>query len=108
MHYPNVIIYIDAEISEVVKTTIKSQLYISIENTGSQFDALVSINPNYVKNQRILVLRDLQDFTNREYADVVLFYKKGLLYVENNKYGPPGQTFTANNITLSKLFPYYE
>jgi hypothetical protein len=46
-------------------------------------------------------------FTNRETADVVLFFANGMISVEENKFGPPGNTFKAAEISWAKIGIYH-
>ena len=76
---------------------------------ADEFDGYVAsdayfISDIYITNQRILVLRDLQDHTNRELADIVVFFKEALASVLCNKYGPPNRTYPIAYITLPQLF----
>jgi hypothetical protein len=48
----------------------------------------------------------LQDYTNRDLADIVLFARNGLISVEQCKYGPPGATLTIDRAYLTALLEY--
>jgi len=104
------IIYCNIDLSTSVLNTITTQLFIKIVLTGDQFDQNIILGDGYyisdiyANRERILVLRDLQDFTNRSFADVVVFFKNGLASILNNRYGPPGKTYTINNLYLNQLF----
>ena len=103
------IIFSNTDLSVSVEQTIVTQLYITEVLTASQFDQNIISDAYYVENiyinhERILVLRDLQDLTNRAFADVVIFFKNGLAAILCNRYGPPGKTFPIANIYLNQIF----
>lgn len=75
---------------------------------ASVFDGYVAADGYYVRdihasNQRILVLTDLFDHTNRDLADIVLYVKNGLVNIMFNKIGPPSGTFPIPSIYILKL-----
>jgi len=94
------------------KATLENQLYIHESMTGEEFDARVIVDPNYpaivhLMGYRILVIRsDFRDYTNREFADVVLFVKHGMASVEKNNFGPPGLTVSLQRIEIHQLLRY--
>jgi hypothetical protein len=104
------IIFSNTDLSGNIQSTLTTQLYLTSIISASQFDEnIISgdgyyISDIYANRERILVLRDLQDYTNRAFADVVVFFKNGLASVLCNRYGPPGKTFTINNLYLNQLF----
>lgn len=105
---PSAIIFINTDLVDQVLGVFVRQLYITEVLTASEFDSNVSVNVNYVNNvhadgYRILVLRNLYDFTNRSLADIVLFAKAGLVSVLSNKYGPPGITLSIDRVYLTAL-----
>ena len=105
---PSGIIFINEDLTEDLKTKIKNQLGIHESMTGTEFDGRVTADPNYpniirLSNIRILVIRDLHSYTNRELADVVIFVKAGLAAIETNKIGPPGGTYSIENFTIYDL-----
>ena len=106
---PSAIIFMNNEINPPLQQKLVEQLEITDVMTGTEFDDRVTEDPNYPLNielnqLRILVLRDsLQDTTNREYADVVMFVKGGLASILYNKYGPPAATLDINRITMYSL-----
>lgn len=102
------IIFCNTDVVSSIQTVLIRQLHLSEIIDGYEFDSRLVSDPNYydtvhLNNQRILVLRDLGDFTNRTVADMVVFIKAGLLCVESNKNGPPGATFPIDNLNLEKL-----
>jgi hypothetical protein len=112
---PGVIIWVNSGISENVQEMLVRQLFLDQVIDGSEFslrvDGYVSgitISEDYnsyVKrnSQRILVINDITDLTNRGLVDVACQLKHGLISILTNKYGPYGQTFPVTNLTWSKL-----
>ncbi len=112
---PGVIIWVNSGISENVQEMLVRQLFLDQVIDGSEFslrvDGYVSgitISEDYnsyVKrnSQRILVMNDITDLTNRGLVDVACQLKHGLISILTNKYGPYGQTFPVTNLTWSKL-----
>jgi hypothetical protein len=109
MQLPSAIIFINPEISSQQQLQIKEQLFANEIIQDTEFDARLQADPNYVKvvhgqNLRILVIKNnFSDFTNREYADVVIFVKQGLMSIEKNKFGPPGATYPVRRFNLWDL-----
>lgn len=104
---PPVFIGADPSVSEL--TTLQTQLFINDTMTKAEFDARVAADPNYptivhLQNLRILViLPTFHDLTNRQYADVVIFLHQGLADVEKNRFGPPGQNYEVQRLTIYQL-----
>jgi hypothetical protein len=90
-------------------TTLQTQLFIDDTMTKAEFDARVAADPNYptivhLQMMRILViLPTFQDLVNRQLADVVMFLHQGLADIEFNRFGPPGQTFDIDTLTMYEL-----
>lgn len=109
MLLPSAIIFINPEMPSQELLHIKEQLYVDEIIQDTEFDARMVADPNYTavihgQNLRILVIRNnFSDHTNREYADLVLFVKQGLLSVEKNNFGPPGATFPIVRFNLWSL-----
>jgi hypothetical protein len=88
---------------------IDLQLQITETIWFEEFNRRVAADPNYPKivhlnHDRILViLKDFQCITNRELADVVMFFKQGVVSVEKCKYGPPGFSLDAQRINIFNL-----
>lgn len=106
---PAAVIFCNNEISDGTKSTIQSQLFVNETITGIEFDARIAADPNYINEihgngLKILVLRSLDETTNRHLADIVLLIRNGLASVMVNKFGPPGQTYATNRMYLSQLF----
>lgn len=94
------------------KELLRSQLDIDEVMIGSEFDSRVLADPNYptiihAMNMRILVIRaDFREYTNRELADVAIFVKQGLAYVEKNNFGPPELTLSMDRLDIHQLLRY--
>lgn len=105
---PSAIIYINVDLVDQVRDHIAKQLHITDILDGYVFDQLVATTPNYPstikqQNKRLMVIRPLDDLTNRNLADVVVFFKEGLVSVEKNKFGPPMPAFPALNLHWQQL-----
>lgn len=105
---PPSIIFVNQDLTDQVLSVFVRQLYITQVLDGYTFDGYVSSDAYfemnvYIDGYRILVVRDLHDYTNREKADLVLFAKDGLVSVLCNKYGPPGKTLTIDRCYYSAL-----
>lgn len=69
----------------------------------------ITLNPNYINHthfvskKRILVRYDYlcKDYTN--YADVVLYFKNGLVSIEQNKTGVPSTTYPLAKLNINQL-----
>jgi len=109
MNLPAAIIFINGDFNLLTKTTITTQLYLTEIITKTQFDARVAADPNYpttinLNSFRVLVvLPSFQDLVNRTLADLVLFYSQGMVYVERNKFGPPGLTLPIDRLNIYDL-----
>ena len=106
MRLPNLIIFVNKELTEQVQSVIEQQLFITVTLTHLQYNTLdINIIDGYSRTDRVLVLIDYQDtpLVNDGYADTVLYFSNGLLSVQKNKYGPPGLTWAAATITLDQL-----
>lgn len=105
---PPAIIFINTDLTESIIETFTRQLFLTQVMDGATFDAYVAADGYYPllvhqSGWRIMVLRPLYDFTNRELADMVLFAKAGLVSVEINKFGPPGITLPIEKVYLTAL-----
>lgn len=68
----------------------------------------MAADPNYstivhLNDQRVMVLRDGYDMVNRDKADIVLFFKHGLVSVEFNRGGPHNITLPLDRVYLMTL-----
>jgi hypothetical protein len=106
---PSAIIFVNSDINPPIKNKLIQQLLIDDSMSGQEFDSKMLVDPNYPQNVelnqlRILVIRDnLSDYTNREYADVVIFVKAGVASILANKYGPPGVTLDIERLNIYSL-----
>jgi hypothetical protein len=105
---PSLLIFINQNLVDSIQATLSQQLYLTEIISKQEFDNRMSVDPNYhhiihLNNLRVLVMLNLQDKTNREFADIVLFFKYGLISVECNKYGPPKQSLPLDRLYLSEL-----
>lgn len=102
------IIFVNNDLSSSVQATLTSQLMLSEVIDGYEFDARVAADPNYptevhLNNLRVMVVRSFFDLTNRNLADITIFIKEGLAYIECNKIGPPGLTRPVARLQLEEL-----
>lgn len=102
------IIFVNNDLSPAVQATLSTQLMLTEVIDGYEFDQRIATNPNYptevhLNNLRVLVVRSFYETTNRSLADVVIFIKDGLAYVESSKFGPPGQCFPVARLQLEQL-----
>lgn len=109
MDLPSAIIFINSDLNEITKNHLKSQLFIDEIIVQDEFNDRIEADPSYpdiIRSQglRILViLENLKEYTNRDLADVVIFFKQGLLNIEKNKFGPPNISFSAQRINMWSL-----
>jgi len=109
---PGAIVMVNNNLPDVNKNRLISQLHITETITGEEFDLRLSLDPLYARNirvtrQRLLVLRDHNDKTNRTEMDVVLYVKHDLASIEKNCFGPPGPTYMVNKLTWAQLCIYH-
>lgn len=109
MDLPSAIIFINSDLSELTKLHLTNQLFIDEVMSDEEFDNRVDVDPNYAdnvrgQNLRILVVRDdFRDYNNRDLADIVVFFSKGQVYIEKNKFGPPGLTLSVQRLNIWAL-----
>lgn len=106
------IIFVNKDLVPQIQDVLTRQLFLNEIMDGYEFDTRVALDPNYptnvhLNNLKILILRDLFDLTNRGLADVVIFIKAGMASIEQNKFGPTGQTYIVDKLTLNQLFRTY-
>jgi hypothetical protein len=112
MSLPPAIIFINADINNTTQNTLVSQLYVNETMAFSEFNARMTVDPNYattvhLQGFRILViLPTFRDVTNRNAADVVLFYNQGQVTVEKNNFGPPGLSLPIARLNIYELLRY--
>jgi len=99
----------DGYINDLTRNTLETQLFITETITLKEFNGRVSVDPNYpfavhAQGLRVMViLPDFRDYTNRQLADLVLFYSHGMVTVEKNRYGPPGLTLPIIRLNIFDL-----
>lgn len=109
---PPAIIIVNNDLTQQVQNTLVRQLRIDQVLDGYTFDQTIAQDPNWpdsirnIHGQRILVVRDLRELENRQYADVVGFIAHGLLSTEKNNFGPPLNSFPVNRIHWGQLGVY--
>lgn len=112
MSIASAIIFVNADLTDSLKSILAEQLNITETMTGAEFDARMAVDPNYatvvhLQKIRILVIRsDFRDYTHRTIADVVMFVKQGLVSIEKNNFGPPGLTLPLERLNLYALLRY--
>lgn len=108
MSYPGFIIISNKDLVQSIQDTLKKQLFLNEIITSEEFNTRVSANSNYpteirINQIRIMVLKNLDDFSNTNLADIVIFIKAGLASVEYNKFGPPAKTYPVDKLTITQL-----
>jgi hypothetical protein len=109
MQLPPAIIFINSDLNDTSKATLRSQLYINQIITGKQFDDVIAVDPTFpdqihLNGARVLVIRDeLYPYPNYDLADVVVFLKQGLASIEKNKLGPPKLTLSLERLNIYAL-----
>lgn len=112
MSLPAAIFFVNADLNDLSKLTLTQQLELTETMTDTEFDARMTVDPNYativhLQKLRIMVIRaDFRDYTNRTVADVVMFVKQGLVSIEKNNFGPPGLTLPLDRLNLYALLRY--
>lgn len=106
---PSAIIFINADLNDITKNKLTSQLLINETINFSEFNARVTADPNYktivgLNGLRVLViLPTFQDYTNRELADLVMFYSHGQVNIEYNRFGPPNVSYPLDRVNIYEL-----
>jgi hypothetical protein len=110
MNLPSVILFVNADgMNAELQANLQLQFFINEAISKIEFDARVAADPNYpsivhLQGLRIMVvLPDYTDLTNRNLADVVLFLSGGMAYVEQSKFGPPGQAWDIQYIDVYEV-----
>lgn len=121
MSLPAGIFFVNADITDDIKSVLTTQLYINEVLTDTEFDNRVSVDPDYpdqirLNGLRLLVVRqNFRDYTNRQLADVVIFVSHGLAAVEKNNLCPfqplgnngfPSLTFPISRLNMYELLRY--
>lgn len=105
---PSGIVFVNNDLTTSVQAMLVTQLHITEVIDGDTFDARIAADSTYPAtiNQldlRIMVVRPFTELTNRDLADVVIWVSHGLASIEENKFGPPNQTFPVLNLTWGQL-----
>ncbi len=106
---PPAVIFLNSDINDAVKATLTTQLFLNEIITFNEFNHRILVEPFYkniiqLNNLRILVILDsFLDQTNRNLADIVLFYSNGNVTVEKANIGPPGLTLPISRIDIYTL-----
>jgi len=109
MELPSAIIFINKEIGDLTKDSLQTQLFLDEIISKNEFDNRVVVDPNYVnvvhgQNLRVMViLDDFINHTNREMADVVIFFNQGQATIEKNKFGPPSLSLPILKLNIWSL-----
>ena len=109
MLVPPAILFINYDITNDQLNNLSKQLFVNESITKQEFDNRIIADPNYPQvihnqNLRILVLLpSLQDVSNRDAADVVMFIKQGLICIEKNKLGPHGDCFQQDRVNIWQI-----
>jgi hypothetical protein len=112
MQIPGAVIFVNNDLTDQVEGVLIIQLYIDETITDTEFDNRIIDDPNYanvVRNshRRLLVIRKtFHDYTNRDLADIVIFIKSGLAYVEKNNFGPPSLTLPVVILHMETLLKF--
>jgi len=106
---PPAIIIMNNDLVPDVVSWIVRQLQITETIDGATFDARIAANPDYpdvvhALNERLLVIRNFRELDNRQAADVVVFVKNGMAAIEQNKFGPPGQTYRLRDLHWGQMY----
>jgi hypothetical protein len=97
------------QLSPGVERVYIRQFFISLVMSGSQFDGYVSSDGYFVQNllsdgYRVLVERDLSDHTNRQLANLTLFYSNnGLISILKDGYGPQILEIELDRISITSI-----
>lgn len=109
MRLPPAIIFINADINDVTIGTLTAQFHLNETVDFDEYNARIAADSNYPNIVRmnkfriLVVLPTFRDFTNRETADIVIFYNQGQATVEKNKFGPPGLSLPILRINIFDL-----
>lgn len=107
--YPPMFILVNDDLTDNVKNYIVRQLKIDQVFEDGYIDGYLVADGYFIENnvvipdKRIMVLKDLQDMTNRDFYDAVFFVKAGMISLLKDKRKQPGTTFPILNISWSKF-----
>ena len=105
---PGAIILINNDQSLNVQAALVQQLLITEVITGPEFNNRVAADPNYPstihQNKiRLMVLDSFRNVTNRNLYDLVFFVKEGIASLEQNKFGPHGQSYPISGLYFHRF-----
>jgi hypothetical protein len=111
MLVPAAVITLNHDSSQSVRDMLRTQLHVNEVVDGYVFDDRVAANPDYANlirklNMRMIVIRDFStraEVANWTQVDVAIYVKSGLAAILKNKFGPPGATWTVQDLTWGKL-----
>ena len=109
---PAAAVLVNNDLVSSVRSLIATQLHINIVQTAAEFEAAVNLDSEFIDNvrragKRLMVIRDADDHEPQQRNfDVVLFYKNGLISVQQNNFGPPGATFQVPKLHWGQLCIY--
>jgi hypothetical protein len=105
---PGALVMANNDLSASVLNRLQIQLHIDETITGQEFDVRFAADPSYPNSlralrQRLLVLRDFRESTNRTEFDVVIYIKESMAYIEQNCFGPTGASYYLTNLYWGQL-----
>ena len=109
---PAAIVFMNSDISDDQRVFMGKQLHVLETMSKAEFDARVAADPNYpaiirsMKQRILVILTTFQDFVNRDLADVVLFLKGGLAYIEKQNNGPPKLAIDILRLDIYAILRY--
>ncbi len=111
MNLPGAIVFVNGNTSTGILDKLKSQLEITDSITAEEYDARLTVDPNYYQIIHTNKLRVLATYTNstinnKDFIDIILFVKNGLAAVLKNNNGPPGLTYQVDRINVYELLRY--
>lgn len=112
MKLPGALIFINNDLNEISLNTLTTQLHLTEVISKTEFDARLATNPDYptlikgFKYRVLVTLPSMQDITNREQADIVIFLKQGIASILKNNYGPHGLSYSIQRFNIYDLLRY--
>ena len=102
---PAAIVFVNDDLVPATLAWFQTQLKIDYTYDGYVFDDIIAYDSSYpaavkANDARVLVVGES---VNRSLADLVLFYKAGMVSVACNKFGQPGRTFPLRNLNFGQL-----
>lgn len=112
MKLPGALIFINNDLNDISLTTLTNQLHLTEIITKTELDNRILSTPNYTtiikafKYRVLVTLESMQDITNRDQADIVIFLKQGIASILKNNYGPPGLSYNIQRFNIYDLLRY--